>query len=416
MARKGRVDRGLVQRKDAAGKPIWYVRLWDQGKERWFGSFTAKTQARQFYEGRKLEQREGRFFPNQYQRRGQVTLQQVIADYMATSTKRSKKEDRRYEKLWNAHFLNAKLSSVTAATIEKVRQGLLDTGLAPSSTNRALAFLRHVLNVAVRDGKLNTSPMVQVKFLKESPGRLRFLSLDEETKLCEAIGPSSATWVRLAILTGMRQMEQFSLRWEHVDLERGLLTIPYTKAGGTRYVHLNDEGVTILRSVTSWMDSQWVFPSKHSGSHVDPRHFYARVFLPTMKRIGLEGVTWHTLRHTFASRLAMAGATEQEIAACMGHSTTALVRRYAHLSPSHLKGVVEWVSQFGKQEKGIDQPQAMPQALNEALIAHGTEIKPGMIEEGEEGRESEVVDLFGGPCRGRTYGPLIKSQLLYQLS
>jgi len=276
---------------------------------------------------------------------------------VATSTKRTKKEDRRYAKLWTSRFPNAKLGAITSAAIEKIRQSLLDAGLAPSSSNRALAFLRHVLNVAVRDGKLNNSPMAQVKFLKESPGRLRFLSLDEEVRLCEALGPPYESWVRLAILTGMRQMEQFSLRWEHVDLDRGLLTIPHTKAGGTRYVHLNAEGVTILKNMTSWMVSQWVFPSKNSGSHVDPRHFYARVFLPTMKRVGLETVTWHTLRHTFASRLAMAGATEQEIAACMGHSTTALVRRYAHLNPSHLQGVVEMVSQFGKQDKGIEQPK-----------------------------------------------------------
>jgi integrase len=113
---------------------------------------------------------------------------------------------------------------------------------------------------------LNSSPMAQVKFLKESPGRLRFLSLEEEAKLCGSLGPPYADWVRLAILTGMRQMEQFSLRWEYVDNDRGLLTIPHTKAGGTRYVHLNAEGVALLRSFTSWMDSQWVFPSKNSGT------------------------------------------------------------------------------------------------------------------------------------------------------
>ena len=72
------------------------------------------------------------------------------------------------------------------------------------------------------------------------------------------------------------------------------------------------------------------------------------MYLPAVQKAKLEGVTWHTLRHTFASRLAMAGATEQDIAACLGHSTTALVRRYAHLSPAHLQGVVEKVSAFGK--------------------------------------------------------------------
>jgi len=150
-------------------------------------------------------------------------------------------------------------------------------------------------------------------------------------------------------------MEQFSLRWEHVDLERGILTIPSTKAGGARYVHLNSEAAAILRSMASWMTSQWVFPSENPGTHIDPRHFYARVFLPAVKLLGLEGVTWHTLRHTFASRLAMAGSTEQEIAACLGHSTTALVRRYAHLSTSHIRGVVERLSAFkpaASQEAG----------------------------------------------------------------
>jgi len=114
----------------------------------------------------------------------------------------------------------------------------------------------------------------------------------------------------------------------------------------------------------------------------------------------------------------MAGATEQEIAACMGHSSTALVRRYAHLSPCHLKGVVEMVSQFGKQEKPIEQSQAITQGgsqpgervLIDALTSDGTEIKPGIGYEGEVSKDSEVLEKFGGPCRGRTYGPLIKSQ------
>jgi hypothetical protein len=111
----------------------------------------------------------------------------------------------------------------------------------------------------------------------------------------------------------------------------------------------------------------------------------------------------------------MAGATEQEIAAYLGHSTTALVRRYAHLNPSHLKGVVEWVSQFRKQQKGIGQSpvdqvglQPGEKSLLEGRLSDGTEIKPGMMQKGKEGSVSEVLEINGGPCRGRTYGPLIK--------
>ncbi len=243
-------------------------------------------------------------------------------------------------------FPGVKIREVTPRRIEKVRQRLLDRGLAPSSTNRALAFLRHGLNLAVRDGLLAVSPMIQVKFLKESPGKLRYLSLEEEANVCEAIGSMYTPWIRFSILTGLRQMEQFSLRWEHVELERGVITLPHTKAGEVQYMHINHEAQVILRSLDSWQRSVWVFPSDNPRTHMQPLNFYHRHYIPAVKKAGLGGVTWHTLRHTFASRLAMSGATEQDIAACLRHSTTALVKRYAHLSPSHLKGVVEKVARF----------------------------------------------------------------------
>ncbi len=92
----------------------------------------------------------------------------------------------------------------------------------------------------------------------------------------------------------------------------------------------------------------WVFPSDNQRSHLDQRNFYSKIFVPAVEALHLDGVTWHTLRHTFASRLAMSGQGKGTIAALLRHSTNALVRRYAHLSPSHLKAAAEQVAQFGK--------------------------------------------------------------------
>jgi integrase len=114
---------------------------------------------------------------------------------------------------------------------------------------------------------------------REPAGKTRFLSPDEEVRLCEKIGAPYAGWVRLAILTGMRQMEQFSLRWEHVDLERGVLTLPTTKAGGVQYVRLNEEVKGLLQGFIPGNKSVWVFPSLNPDTHADPRNFYRRVFL-----------------------------------------------------------------------------------------------------------------------------------------
>jgi Phage integrase family len=73
--------------------------------------------------------------------------------------------------------------------------------------------------------------------------------------------------------------------------------------------------------------------------------------------VGIEWATWHDLRHTFASRLAMNGQNEGTIAALLRHSTTALVKRYAHLSPSHLKVAVEGVAGFGKGSTAVRENQ-----------------------------------------------------------
>lgn len=131
-----------------------------------------------------------------------------------------------------AIFPAARLNALTPAALEHARTQLAE-GRTPQTVNRYMGFLRRVLNKAVRDGKLASNPVSRIKMFREPAGKTRFLSPEEERTLCGAIGVQSAAMVRLAILTGMRQMEQFSLRWEHVDLERSLITLPATKAGGT---------------------------------------------------------------------------------------------------------------------------------------------------------------------------------------
>jgi integrase len=347
MARAGRKDRGLLAKKDSIGKTLWHVRLYHEGKERRFGSFSTKTAARDFYEKAKQEQQTGRFFPERYQQGGYAKLDEILDGYIAAFTGRSKRDEERFKKKWTKIFPAARLNALTPTALEGARAHLSE-GRTPQTVNRYMGFLRRVLNKAVRDGKLASNPVSRIKMFREPAGKTRFLSPEEEARLCENIGDPYAGWVRLAILTGMRQMEQFSLRWEHVDLERGLLTLPTTKAGGVQYVRLNEEAKRLIQGFIPGNKSVWVFPSENPDTHADPRNFYRRVYLPKIKECGLEGISWHSLRHTFASRLAMSGATEGTIATLLRHSGTVLVRRYAHLSVSHLQDEIEKVSAFGK--------------------------------------------------------------------
>lgn len=373
MARAGRKDRELLQKKDATGKTIWHVRLYHEGRERRFGSFKNITEARDFYEKAKKEQKQGRFFPERYQQGGYAKLEEAMDGYLVAFTGRSKRDEERLRKQWGTMFPAARLNMLTPTVLENARAQLIE-GRTPQTVNRYKGFLRRVLNKAVRAGKLASNPVSRIKMFRESPGRTRFLSPDEERRLYENIGARYAGWVRLAILTGMRQMEQFSLRWEHVDLERGVLTLPTTKAGGLQYVRLNEEAKALLQGFVPGNKSVWVFPSDNPATHLDPRNFYKRIYLPAVKAVGLDGVSWHTLRHTFASRLAMPGSPEGTIAALLRHSSTVLVRRYAHLSPSHLQEEIEKVAAFGKptNQQTTQHESPVELSIHREMVGEGT--------------------------------------------
>jgi len=305
MARKGRLDRGLLCKKDSTGKLLWYVRLYHEGRERRFGSFKSKTKAREFYEEAKQNQKLGRFFPEEYHASNSMKLRELIEGYMETNTKKTVRDDWCYARFWIKRLGTTTLKGINPGEIDKAKFDLMAKELSNQTVVHYLKFLRHVFNRAIRDSRLERNPLAQVEFPKLSRGHLRYLSLEEEQRVCETIGSPYDKWIRFAILTGLRQKEQFSLKWAHIDLERNLIALPDTKTGHVQYVHLSEEAKRILQTFDSWQTSQWVFPSQNIGTHIDPLNFYHRVYVPAVKKTQLEGVTWHTLRHTFASRLAM---------------------------------------------------------------------------------------------------------------
>src|SRR5215470_17961514 len=113
MARAGRKDRGLLSRVDAAGTRLWYVRLWHEGRERRFGSFSNKTKAREFYEKAKLEQKEGRFFPERYQHGGYELVEELITRYLQTASTRkpsTRRDDEFFGGWWKTYFAGKRLN------------------------------------------------------------------------------------------------------------------------------------------------------------------------------------------------------------------------------------------------------------------------------------------------------------------
>jgi integrase len=230
----------------------------------------------------------------------------------------------------------------------------------PATSNRYRAVLSLAYKLGERDGKTTTNPARKTTQLREDNSRLRYLSIDETAKLKTYI---IETWphhwpdVQLALNTGMRAGEQYGLKWQDVDLDRRTIALLDTKNGHPRYLPLNDEAVAALRTLATQRNEQdWVHLNWRGDKTSSPRFWFEQAVRETK----LSGVVWHSLRHTFASYLAMAGESLLTIGRLMGHRTLTQTARYAHLSPDHMGAAVQRLQYTQKGSDPRTDPRTDP--------------------------------------------------------
>ena len=357
--KRSRRTRGVFERPEGSG--VWWICYFDERGKRHREKVGPKSLAIDVYTKRKNEVRERRFFPQDIRRR-EVPLATMIDEYLDRNrgTLRWIDHYERFARIWKAALPGKTLREILPGDIERAiakrrAKGSVRRGkdqkhrpLAPASINRELAFLRRVFNVAIADEKIETNPVRARFFTRENNQRVRYLSTDEEQRLAKALGDEEWSKVAIAMHTGLRRAEQFGLRWEHVDFTAGVLTIPRSKSGKARYVPMNATARATLRALPSRLTSAWVFPSATGETPLDAQNFYNRVFVPAIKRADITGFTWHSLRHTFASRLAMAGVPLRTVQELLGHQSATMTLRYAHLSPEHQLEAVRRLDSGGR--------------------------------------------------------------------
>jgi integrase len=405
MARKDGKDRGILKRK---GRDDWWVRLVHNGRERWHRCDT-KSQAKALYGRLKAEIREGTYFPDKFKPSQDITLRAWITRYKDGITSPGLRNMKHYGEFWSKLLGRRLLTDLTGDELRHIQARMLaKRKRTPQTINRYFAGLRHILNLAIAEGKLITNPVKGVKFFREPQGRLRFLSDGEITRLREVMSPEHWPLVAFALETGLRLNEQFKARWDCVNLEQGVLTIPLSKSGRTRHVILSEAALAILRGLPSWMHSAYVFPSpRHAGEPTQGRHFVVKVYEPALEQAGIVGATWHTLRHTFASRAVMAGVDIRTVQELMGHSTITMTMRYAHLSPTHLREAVN------KASLG----QSMVKSANGTVTKTVTKQNQPVTVEKKETAEAfeELAGIGGGAGRVRTAASQFCRLLPYHL-
>jgi integrase len=181
----------------------------------------------------------------------------------------------------------------------------------------------------MENGKVGSNPARLVRQRREDNARIRFLSVEEETRLRSVVEekfPHHLPELDFALNTGMRLGEQYGLTWDDIDFERQIATIRISKNGQARHVPLNQAALAALGLAQSQKNGRpWVFLNR-LGPHLSgPRGWFDQA----VKNAIITEFTWHCLRHTFASRLVMAGVDLRKVQELMGHKTIQMTVRYA---------------------------------------------------------------------------------------
>lgn len=253
-----------------------------------------------------------------------------------------------------AHFDGKTLDQIKSAMLSEFETKRRTEGAQPGTIRRDLACLSSLLTSAEEwewiDDGCNAVPSYlrrrAKRGLKEAPARTRYLTEDEERRLIANATPFGVrrkdgkpagrqTFAReaitLAIDSGLRREELFSLKWTQVDVIRGTIsTTTQTKSGRVRKVPLPTRSAQILAQLPRSIASPYVFVNPTTGE----RFLQLNIgFKAAARRAGIKDVRWHDLRRTAGCRwLQRDGKSMEEVSILLGHSSvTVTEQRYAFL-------------------------------------------------------------------------------------
>ena len=235
-----------------------------------------------------------------------------------------------------------------------------------STANRTLTVLKAALNYAFHEGRVITDDAWRkVKPFREADAPvIHFLSEDECRRLVNACDGAFRDLVRAALLTGCRYGELTRMRASDFGAEAGTITVRESKAGKPRHVALTDEGQTLFANLTAGKAGRDPIFIRDDGRPWAASH-QQRPLDTASKRAKIEpAATFHILRHTYASTLAMRGVPMGVIAAQLGHVDTRMTEKhYAHLAPNYVADTVRAaLPVLGIVEKSNISPMRRPES------------------------------------------------------
>ncbi len=307
---------------------------------------------RQIDNDRRIEKTEQK----EEERKANITFAEIFTNHYLPVSKANKRSEQSWKReeqlfrLWVApHVGDKPMRQIAPIHLEKIKMYMSKAGRAPRSIQYMLATVRQVFNFALANGLYNGSNPAAGRSVKRPTvdnRRTRFLTNEEAAALLTELLKRSTDVHDMALFslhTGARAGEIFSLTWGDTDPFTGTALLRDTKSNKNRHLYFTDEvkKVLVQRKPTDANKKDLVFPDRNGNKVVQISDTFNRV----INKLNLnedvtdrrDKVTFHTLRHTYASMLVQKGVDIYHVKELLGHSSIALTERYSHLSESTLK-------------------------------------------------------------------------------
>ena len=310
----------------------WDVQIRRSGYQPVSKSFSHKIDAQRWAAETERQIEVGEYFPAEMAPLD--TLRSLLERYGSeiSNIKRGRVEElSRLSKMQRHNIADVPLGKLRAFHISKYRDDRLQQ-VSGTTVKKELQLISHALEIARKEWGMSLKNVVSdVAKPREPRGRDRRLEGNEEYLLMDALAASENFWVKplveLAIETAMRRGELLSLQWRDADLERQTVFVAITKNGDSRQVPLSLKAISVISNLPRDVGGK-VFP-------VSPNALRG-VWRRTIKKLNLENLRFHDLRHEATSRFFENGLNVMEVAAITGHKDLRMLQRYTHLRAEDL--------------------------------------------------------------------------------
>lgn len=262
--------------------------------------------------------------------------------WLSETRKRSRSKDEIILAWFDEHLAGRTLQEITRDVVEELR-ALRAEQQSESTADRYMALLRAILRKAKFDWQV-LDDIPKVPMYRPTTPEPKFLTRAQFEQLADELPMHLRLAARLAVELGLRMRSQTGLTWDRIDLVARRAWVPghQMKAAKAIGVPLSTEAVRVLRAMRCLVGPRAQFVHEWKGRRLDDCNTAG--FQKAVARAGVGPLSWHQLRHTWASWHVQRGTTLQELKELGGWASYAMVLKYAHLAPDHLAAAAERLS------------------------------------------------------------------------